>query len=136
MKRLRILTSVMVILILNLGCVLNAGAKALRREEADFVLPAELTEIGAEAFQGCPAVRIYLQEKVISIGEDAFAGCSALREIRIPASVTRIAGSAFDGCGPDITVYGEPGSEAERFAKEKGFHFIPQESGDIVLPIV
>jgi hypothetical protein len=115
-------------------CSLPIFAGAVSKEDADLVLPKALTEIGEEAFCGNQSASVYLQDGVTTIGERAFADCGNLRSIRIPASVTSIAENAFEGCRADLTVYGQSRSQAQQFAKEKGFSFIPEDNGDILLP--
>lgn len=46
--------------------------------------------------------------------------CDDLTEVIIPASVTSIGNDAFYG---EATIYGEAGSEAQRYAEENGFPF-------------
>ena len=54
----------------------------------------------------------------------AFADCDKLMTISIPATVEHIDDTALDGCKYIIAVYGETGSEAERFANDNGCVFI------------
>lgn len=79
-------------------------------------LPQELSEIGAEAFDGVQAAEIRIFEAVSSIGSRAFAGNSALKMVYIPESVALIEADAFDGCG-DFFILCHADSEAERFAQ-------------------
>lgn len=61
------------------------------------------------------------KESVTSIGSGAFSSCYDLTEVIIPASVTSIGNEAF--CHGEATIYGEAGSEAQRYAEENGFPF-------------
>ena len=65
-----------------------------------------------------------ITENVISIGPRAFADCKNLTELVIPATVQRIDDTALEGSA-GVTVYGEAGSEAERFANANELPFIP-----------
>ncbi len=63
-------------------------------------LPAFLNTIVAEAFANLDCQAVFVPEGCTSIGERAFADCSQLYYVRIPTSVTEVAGNAFEGC-PD-----------------------------------
>jgi len=104
---------------------LTAGeSNTFRADSAGFKLPASLLEIGEEAFAGIDATRVEITENVKSIGPRAFADCDKLMTISIPATVEHIDDTALDGCKYIIAVYGETGSEAERFANDNGCVFI------------
>ena len=62
-------------------------------------LPANLTEIKAEAFAGTNCEAVVIPDGCLKIGSRAFAGCSRLTYVRIPKSVVSIAKDAFEGCG-------------------------------------
>ena len=93
----------------------------------DFVLPAYLTAIKAEAFSGVKATVVYIPDGVTSLGSMAFSYCTSLKQIRIPASVTVIPPDVFYGLSSSqlhaITVFGTPGSAAETYANSKGMKF-------------
>ena len=89
----------------------------------DFVLPANLTAIQAEAFSHTDATVVKLPEGVISIGENAFAYCTKLKQIYIPKSTTSIHPTAFTGV-TGLTIFGKAGSAAEQFASDYGFTFV------------
>ncbi len=91
----------------------------------DFVLPASLTEIQAEAFAGCAFRFVKLSEQTERIGSGAFSGCEHLRYIYIPAATESIDPGAFGGTTGEVTIIGHPGTAAETFALEYGFPFIP-----------
>ena len=102
-------------------------------------IPASVTSIGDGAFYGCSGLTVYYQGDlarwcegdwtylmnycknlyidgelvhgdlvipagVTSIGASAFEGCSGLTSVEIPAGVTSIGSDAFDGCS-GLTVY-------------------------------
>ena len=87
-----------------------------------FTLPAGLVTIGEEAFAGIPVSRVEFTENVKTIGPRAFADCKNLREFVVPATVESIDDTALAGC-TGVTIYGDIGSEAERFASDNGFMF-------------
>ncbi len=59
-----------------------------------------ITQIGANAFQGCrDLVRVVIEGDALrSIGYEAFEGCSNLNSISIPATVRTISARAFANC--------------------------------------
>lgn len=72
--------------------------------DSRMMLPAGLTEIEAEAFEGIAARAVIIPYGVTSIGSRAFAD-SNVRLVIIPSSVTSIADDAFDGSNLTI-IYG------------------------------
>ena len=63
------------------------------------LLPGELNEIGDEAFMNTAEEIVCIPYGCEKIGARAFAGATHLKEILIPTTVTKIDGTAFDGCG-------------------------------------
>lgn len=110
----------------DLQCDVCRGVLGRATFEPDLILPEALVCIEDEAFRGVPAAMVFLPEGVVSIGSKAFAECAALEQIYIPASVTDINADAFDGCKAGLIIYGAEGSEAQRFAGEKGFYFVAE----------
>ena len=84
-----------------------------------WTLPADLEEVGAGAFAGCPANRVYVPDSVRSVGASAFAGCANLLRIRLPDGPVAIDDSCLDGC-PRVTVTAPAGSEALAWARRMG----------------
>ena len=103
---------------------LTAGETNSFAADVGFTLPASLISIEEEAFAGTRAERVEISENVVSIGPRAFADSESLRELVIPGTVRSIDDTALAGC-TNVAVYGESGSEAERFAEENGFLFFP-----------
>ena len=97
--------------------------------EADLVLPASLTRIEDCAFSGIAAESVYICDGCESIGTQAFSDCANLRWIRIPAGC-EVDDTAFEHCG-EITVFGTPGSDAERFCEaHEGFRFEAEQAAN------
>ena len=65
----------------------------------------------------------FLPSALTKIDSDAFTGISA-RGIVIPKNVTEITGNPFSNSGL-TTVYGYPGTEAETFASDYKYYFVP-----------
>lgn len=64
----------------------------------DLVIPEDITEIKAAAFDGCRSLKsVTLHDKITSIGEDAFDDCYKLTSIQFPNSLTNIGRYAFRG---------------------------------------
>ena len=84
--------------------------------EPDFVLPANLTAIGDNAFTGADMTAVYVPEGCLSIGKEAFKNCGSLTRIRIPADCI-IGQDAFAGCGT-VYVFSASGSPAEAYCAD------------------
>ncbi len=81
----------------------------------DFVTPAELTTIEAEAFFGTDVRFVWLTDQVTNIGDGAFAECKNPLLVRIPAGCTVIDPDAFP---EDVLLFVEYNSEGLSFAEE------------------
>lgn len=67
---------------------------------------------------------VILEDGITEIPALAFNNCSSLRKITIPKSVIKIDEYAFDNIDQkQLTIYGEPGSYAESYAKKQGIEF-------------
>lgn len=89
-------------------------------------LPQTLTAVPARMMEGCGRIQtVVVPVSVQSVGSRAFAGCEMLRDVYLTAAVTAIADDAFVGC-KDMMFHVQPGSEAERFAREKGVNYTYQ----------
>ncbi|MBR1685391.1 MAG: Ig-like domain-containing protein, partial [Clostridia bacterium] len=88
-------------------------------------LPAALTEIDEEAFEGIAAERVVIPEGCISIGSRAFADADKLLAVQIPGSVSYIAEDAFSGCS-EVTIYCASGSYAETYAMDNGMPYVSE----------
>lgn len=89
----------------------------------DFILPAELTVIGNEAFRGGAFSCVKLSDKTTQIGTYAFADCQNLKYIYISAKTTSIAANAF-GNMSNLTIIGESGTIAESYARNHNYQFV------------
>ena len=88
-------------------------------EDAVLTLPADLTEIGEEAFLGGTFSEVHLDEYVTSIGSRAFADCTNLWFVKIQSDDITIADDAFEGCG-DLVFAAYAGSSAIQYANAHG----------------
>ena len=78
---------------------------------------------GSAIITGIPAPTFTLPAALTTIEADAFQGIAA-EAVRIPASATDIQGNPF--AGSDVQyIYGTPGTAAETFAKSNGYIFVP-----------
>lgn len=66
--------------------------------ERDIILPAGITEIGADVFQFSPLRSIVVPEGVTKIGKDAFYSCEELTHVALPNSLKEIGEWSFHGC--------------------------------------
>ena len=111
-----------VVLVPELSITQTERFQAADGESAGLRLPQSLTQIGENAFEGIAAECIVISENVTAIEKNAFANCKSLREIHIPPTVKNVDDCALQGC-KNVTVYGQKGTEAERFADAAGFQF-------------
>lgn len=84
-------------------------------------LPANLTEIRAEAFAGMAAGGVEIPGGCLTVGSRAFADCPNLRRVVFPASVTEIAEDVFEGCSEHFLIVAPEGSYAAEFAAAHGY---------------
>ena len=79
----------------------------------DFVIPAGVTVIEENAFEGIAAAIVEIPGHCASVGGRAFKDCRSLIHIRIPAGCA-LGADVFEGCGR-VFVYSAAGSEAEAY---------------------
>lgn len=92
-----------------------------------------ITEIGDEAFFNSGLESIKINDTVTTIANGAFSNCSKLTKVNVPSSVTSISDNAFSNCGENLTIIGDYGSYAEKYAKDNNITFeeSPQLIGDV-----
>ncbi len=118
-------------------CVKKIGCRSFYESPVGkVVIPDSVTTIETEAFLDCSLREIEIPDSVTTIETWAFSGCQALKEITIPESVTSIGLWAigykedlfhpwFDPIpfGHPVILYGEKGSETERYSKDNNWCF-------------
>ncbi len=67
-------------------------------------------------------ITVTFGDSVVKIPEKLFDSCTKITKVIIGSNVTSIGENAFRNCY--ITIYGEPGSEAERYAAANGHPFV------------
>ena len=82
----------------------------------DFILPAGIGVVEANAFEGIAASIAEVPDGCASIGDHAFKDCPNLTQIRIPADC-QLGADVFDGCAL-VYVFGAVGSSAESYCRD------------------
>lgn len=89
------------------------------------IIPGSVVNIGDRSFYACKSLaKVEIRNGVEMIDICAFDGCSELKEVAIPASVTDIGYQVFNSC-KDLTVFGEEGSYAKKYADRFEYKFKP-----------
>ena len=87
-------------------------------------LPDTLTDTGVYTFFGCSSLEsVVLPPSLTRINTFLFRECTSLKSVTIPASVKNIGTLPFYE-SPNVTIYGETGSEAETYAKKNDIAFV------------
>ena len=94
-----------------------------QEEGAQLTLPLSLRAIEDEAFMNSGAQSVVIPDGCTSIGSYAFAYSQELERVDIPASVTQIDATAFNGCSK-VVIYAPWGSEAIEFAEQRGIPYV------------
>lgn len=86
------------------GEITGLTVKAASTEIGAAVIPAGVTSLADNAFDGCASLaEVSLPESLKTIGAYAFRGCASLGTVTIPAGVTSISGSAFPKAQEKLT---------------------------------
>ncbi len=97
-------------------------------KDTHIVIPSQIDGfdiigIAENAFEGYTVKSVIISNGVQFIDWFAFYNCSSLASITIPASVTKIGHSAFDGTSQAFTVYCSSGSFAQKYAQSYGIAY-------------
>lgn len=86
-------------------------------------IPERVMSIGNGAFHSCEDLTsVTIPDGVKSIGDKAFVNCGRLISVTLPDDMMIIARNAFEGCD-DVVLSVKQGSDAERYAKERGIPY-------------
>ena len=89
----------------------------------EITLPPNLKSISAYTFSRSNLKKIVIPNRVETIYDRVFYDCPNLEAVIIPPNVTIMTDEIFASCNK-VTIYGERGSTAERYANEWGIPFI------------
>ena len=89
----------------------------------DFTLPASVTAVEANAFEGAAMTVVFIPDGCAVIGAEAFKDCLNLSMIRLPKNC-EIGEGAFDGCGALAAVFAPAGGTTEAWAAAEGVPFM------------
>lgn len=84
---------------------------------ADFVLPASVRTIGANAFEEAAMTIVYVPDTCAEIGAEAFKNCKTLTQIRLPKNCS-ISDTAFTGC-EKVQVFAPGGGSTQNWCQNK-----------------
>ena len=88
-------------------------------------LPETVNQIGERAFMGAGLRELFVPYAASRIEKQAFAGCTELSNIFLSNRITYIAGDAFEGCSPELTICGIADSLPSQTAEMAGIRFQP-----------
>lgn len=92
-------------------------------------IPSSVKTIEDEAFSMTGFTEFTVPDTITSIGARAFSDCENLVKVTIPKTVTKIVDDIFEGGSEDVTIYGEKGSYAEKYANKNDRSFKAISSG-------
>lgn len=92
-------------------------------------IPSSVKTIEGEAFSMTGFTEFTVPDTITSIGARAFSDCENLVKVTIPKTVTKIGDDIFEGGSEDVTIYGEKGSYAEKYANKNDISFKAISSG-------
>lgn len=102
-----------------------AGCVSLKKID----IPSSVKAIEKEAFSMTGFTEFTVPDTITSIGAGAFSDCENLVKVTIPKTVTKIGDDIFEGGSEDVTIYGEKGSYAEKYANKNDISFKAISSG-------
>lgn len=89
----------------------------------NITIPHSVKTIETLALSGTNIKNLDIPQGVETIGDEVFSNCNNLESITIPKSVKKIGDNLFYKCKNKVVIYGEKGSYAEIYAKDKGIEF-------------
>ena len=92
--------------------------------DPDYTLPASLTTLKAEAFQGTDAAAVLIPNSLHEIGSKAFSSCSSLNQVTFMSDDIMIAEDAFEDCSDQLIFFCRQGSTAENYAAAHGINVV------------
>ena len=91
-------------------------------QSGELILPAQVKEIKASAFESAAAASVFIPDGCETIGENAFRSCKALTRLRLPKDCN-IADNAFEGCDRLTEITVKTGGTSEAWLKKNGYAY-------------
>lgn len=108
----------------NVLVIVNGTLLDATGSEGNVVVPEGVKRIEQEAFADCVNVKtVQLPESLETVKDKVFYNCSQLVTVCMPKGVKRFGKDVFLGCSNLKSIYGEPGTQAEKAANDKGVEF-------------
>ena len=101
-------------------------------------IPSRITALNNSTFQETALTEIEIPENVEGIGSNCFSSCENLKKVIIHNDNINIYrnrySNPFSSCSSDLVLYGNPGSECEKFANEVSITFVALSNGEVPTP--
>ena len=114
----------------SIGKAAFSGTSALKHIDLEVSIIKEVSE---HCFTYSGLIEVALPKTCLSIGEYAFYCCDSFERIDIPASVTSISDTAFEGCDK-LVIYTVTGAYAAEYAEAHGIPYVltdaPEQPGE------
>ena len=110
----------------------NGVLKLYQGNDANIVIPSDVTEIGSSAFRNNTSIKtVELNSNVEKISDCAFMGCTNLKNVTLNKDLKTISNSAFNGCTSlkKITI-----SNSVETIGDYSFYKCTSLSNDLVIP--
>ncbi len=85
--------------------------------------PSSLKSIGASAFQESGIKEVEIPASMVSISSRAFFLCESLTSVKVYSPNVTYESQVYEGCAPNLKVYGYVGSTTQAYANENGLTF-------------
>ncbi|MEE0265119.1 MAG: leucine-rich repeat domain-containing protein [Acutalibacteraceae bacterium] len=114
----------------------------------EVVIGSGITYMGPSVFADCTSLQtVVISEGSTSVGPGMFSNCKFLSAVVMPSTLRKIGNAAvynntltdatvFRGCPSYLTLYGDRGTYAEKFANANGVRFIAENMPSFIPPTI